>query len=65
MIYKMFKKSSKSFVQIMGKINILEKDKANQKLKEFVQKYCFITNALGAKFCIVYGTYILGISYEQ
>ena len=29
------------------------------------KKYCFTTDGLGANFCIVYETYILGISYEQ
>ena len=52
----------------MGKINILEKDKQNLKL---FQGICaknivyFTTDGLGANFCIVYGTYIIRISYEQ
>ena len=52
----------------MGKINILEKDQPSLKLFQGIcakSIVCFTTDGLGANFCIVYGTYILRISYEQ
>ena len=57
--------NSNFFIFSGFKKKTLEKGKTNLKSKEFVQKYCFTTDGLGVKFCIVYGTYILRISYEQ
>jgi hypothetical protein len=57
--------SSKSFDH---KKNILEKDKANLSLFQGIcakNIVCFTVDGLGANSCIVYGTYILRISYEQ